>query len=318
MPLGIGDVGASLYQHLIEVGPTPTPELLERFDGLAAETALERLRDMGLVVGEPAAARHPDYALRPMVAQAEYSLARLKARTDELRDVYESHTAHGPNSPIELMTSRQRIAAAFDDLSLGAHREVMQFITWPFVPLTAVHAPGDPARRNPDGTVRRPRRRFIYERAVLNNEPAMTGLRNAVALGADVRVSAKELPFKLIISDRKTAMVPRWPRGYSDQMSTLLVRSGTLIECMIVVFEHYWNEAVPLHSDRRGSAAGELDQIDMSILQYIVAGQTDDQMARLLDKSKSTILRRIKRMRELAGAESRPALIFHAARHWME
>ncbi|MEV1167403.1 hypothetical protein [Nonomuraea sp. NPDC049784] len=317
MPLGIGDVGALLYQHLIEVGPTPTRELLERFGGLAAETALERLRDVGLVVGEPAAARHPDYALRPMVAQAEYSLARLKARADELRDVYESHTAHGPNAPLELMTSRQRIAGAFDDLSLGAHREVMQFITFPFVPLTAVHAPGDPARRNPDGTVRRPRRRFIYERAVLTNEPAMVGLRNAVALGADVRV-AKNLPFKMIISDRETAMVPRWPRGCPDQMSTLLIRGGALVECMIVTFEHYWNEAVPLHSEPPGRASDELDHLDMSILQYIVAGQTDDQMARLLDLSKSTILRRIKRMRELANVESRPALIFHAARNWMD
>ncbi|MEU6778611.1 hypothetical protein ABZ912_05365 [Nonomuraea angiospora] len=313
--LGIGDVGATLYLDLIENGPTPTAEILERFGGMAEE-AVDRLRAVGLVVGEPAAARHPDYALQPLVANAEAHVTRLRARADELRDLYESRTARGPNAPVEMLTSRQRIASALDDLQLGAHREVLQFITWPFAPLTTLHAPGDPARRNPDGTVRRPRRRLIYERAVLNSEPAMAGLRHAVMLGADVRV-AKSLPFKLIISDREAAMVPRWPRGYSDQISTLLIRGGALVESMIVVFDHYWNEAVPLHSDQRGSA-NELDQIDMSILQYIVAGQTDDQMARLLDKSKSTILRRIKRMRELAGAESRPALIFHAARNWME
>lgn len=314
--VGIGEAGSALYQYLIENGPLPLSDVLESF-GNSAQTSLERLQEVGLVVGDPLVARHPDYALRPMLAQAEYNVVRLKARADELRDLYESSTGRGPNAPVEELTSRQRIASTLDDLQLGAHREVLQFITWPFVPLTALHAPGDPARRNPDGSVRRPRRRLVYERSVLNSESAMAGLRHAAMLGADVRV-AKNLPFKLIISDRETAMVPRWPRGYSDQGSTLLIRGGALVESMIVVFEQFWNEAVPLNTDKPSRAADKLDKLDMSILRYIVAGQTDEQMARLLDTSKSTILRRIKRMRELAGAESRPALIFHAARHWMD
>ncbi|WP_143022296.1 hypothetical protein [Nonomuraea maritima] len=316
--MGIGDTGASIYIYLIEEGPTSTQQLLERFGGLPAEYALERLRDVGLVVGEPATARHPDFALQPVVAQAEVSLARLKLQAEELREVYEANTQYGPNAPVEVLKSRQRVGAAIDDLTLGAHREVMQFATYPFIPLTRVHAPGDPARRNPDGTVRRPKRRFIYEQAVLDDENAMSGLRNVVALGTDVRV-AKSLPFKLIISDREKALVPRWPRGYPDQMSTLLIRGGSLLESMIVVFEHHWNEAVPLRDPRLAAADKhtELDPVDMSILQYIVAGQTDEQMARLMDVSKSTILRRIKRMRDLAEVDSRPALIFHAARNWL-
>jgi DNA-binding NarL/FixJ family response regulator len=318
--MGISDIGASLYIHLIEAGPTPTPDLLERFGGGVAGAALERLREVGLVVGEPNAARHPDYALQPVVAKAEATVALLKVQADEMRDLFEARNWRGPNAAVELLTSRQRIAAAIDDLTLGAHREVLKFITWPFVPLTALHAPGDPARRNPDGTVRRPQRRYVYERAVLEDEQAMMGLRNVVALGADVRV-AKSLPFKAIISDRETAMVPQWPRGYPDQMSTLLIRSGSLLESMIVTFEHYWNDAMPLDASHRGFAAEQttpLDAIDMRILNYIVAGQTDAQMSRLLDLSKSTILRRIKKMREAAGVDSRPALIFHAARNnWM-
>ncbi len=315
MPLRIGDIGASIYLHLIELGPVPTPHLLERF-GEAAEEALERLRGAGLVVGEPATARHPDYAMQPVIASAEASVLRLKAQSNELRDLFEMHNSRGPNAPVEALTSRQRIAAAMDDLTLGAHSEVLKFTTWPFVPLTALHAPGDPARRNPDGTVRRPKRRYIYEQALMDDEQAVIGIRNVVALGADVRVS-KNLPFKMVISDRETAMVPRWPRGYPDQVSTLLIRGGSLLESMVVVFDHYWNEAVPLIDPRVAAAdqPRELDRIDLSILQYIVAGQTDDQMARLLDMSKSTILRRIKKMRELAEVDSRPALIFHAARH---
>lgn len=314
--LRLGTLGASIYVHLIEAGSTPTAELVEHFGGEAAETAIERLRDAGLIVGEPATARHPDYALQPMLAQAEATVTRLRAQADELRDLFESRNWRGPHAPVEVLTSRQHIAAALDDLALGAYREVLQFVTYPFIPLNKVHAPGDPARRNPDGTVRRPQRRLVYEQAVLKDEQAMVGLRNVIALGADVRV-AKSLPFKLVISDREVAMVPRWPRGYADQRSTLLIRSGTLLESMLAVFEHYWAESVPL-SDRHVEGAGqppELEPIDLSILRYIVAGQTDDQMARLLDVSKSTILRRIKRMRELAAVDSRPALIFHAARH---
>lgn len=254
------------------------------------------------------------------MANAEASLTELKAMSSELRHLYDSSTAgsRGPNAPVEVLTSRDYIAATFDELSLSAHREVLQFITRPFVPLTAVHSPGDPTRRNPDGTLRRPRRRFVYEQAVLGNEAAMAGLRNAARLGADIR-AAKELPFKLIISDRERALAPRFPRGVSDQ-STLYIRGGVLTECMIVMFEHYWSEATPLEADRSGfgpEAAEEIDKQDMAILQHIVAGQTDDSIARLIGTSKSTVLRRIKRMRELAGADTRPALIYHAARNWM-
>ncbi|MER7365974.1 hypothetical protein [Nonomuraea wenchangensis] len=318
--LGIGAIGEELYRYLVEHGPTPSSEL-ERISGPGADDALATLRDVGLVVGEPATARHPDYALLPLVANAESKLASLKAQAAEMRDLFDSTAVglRGPNAPVEVLTSRQRVAAAFDDLSLGAHREVLQLVTWPFVPLTAVHVPGDPARRNPDGSVRRPRRRLLYERAVLDSEPAVIGLRNAIRLGADVRV-AKELPFKLIVADRERALVPRFPRGFSDQSSTLLIRGGALVECMIVLFEHLWAEAAPLEADYNGfgpAAADEIDEQDMAILQHIISGQTDDSMARLMGTSKSTILRRVKRMRELAGVDTRPALIFHAARNWM-
>ncbi|TMR99564.1 hypothetical protein [Nonomuraea basaltis] len=318
--LGIGAIGEQLYRHLVEQGPTPTNEL-ERVIGNGSGDALARLRDVGLVVGEPAAARHPDYALRPLVANAEAVVTRLKTQAAEMRDLFDSSAAgmRGPNTPVEVLTARQRIAAAFDDLSLGAHIEVLQFVTWPFVPLTAVHGPGDPARRNPDGSVRRPRRRLLFEHSVLESEAALIGLHNAITLGADVRL-AKELPFKLIVSDRERALVPRFPRDFSDQASTLLLRGGALVECMLVMFEHFWSEATPLEADYDGfgpGAAREIDEQDMAILQHIIAGQTDDSMAKLMGTSKSTILRRVKRMRELAGVETRPALIFHAARNWM-
>ncbi|MEV6157892.1 hypothetical protein AB0L53_46895 [Nonomuraea sp. NPDC052129] len=318
--LGIGAIGEQLYRYLVEHGPTPTDEL-ERIIGPGSDEALARMRDVGLVVGEPATARHPDYALRPLVANAESALTKLKTQAAEMRDMFDSTAAgmRGPNTPVEVLTSRQRIAAAFDDLSLGANHEVLQFVTWPFVPLTTLHAPGDPARRNPDGSVRQPRRRLLYERAVLDSEVAVIGLHNAIRLGADVRV-ARELPLKLIISDRDRALVPRFPRGFSDQASTLLIRGGALVECMLVMFEHFWSEATPLEADYNGfepEAASEIDEQDMAILQHIIAGQTDDSMARLMGTSKSTILRRVKRMRELAGVETRPALIFHAARNWM-
>jgi hypothetical protein len=316
--LGIGEIGEQLDQYLVEQGPIPSKEM-ERISP-EAEGALARLRDVGLVVGEPATARHPDYALRPLVANAEATLTRLKTQAEELRDLFDSSAVatRGPNAPVEVLTSRQSVGAAFDDLSLGAHREVLHLITAPFVPLTALHSPGDPARRNPDGTVRRPKRRFVYERAALSSEAAVTGLHNVIALGADVRV-AKELPFKLVVSDRERALVPRFPRDYSDQNSTLLIRGGALLECMIVLFEHYWEQATPLEPDldRFNSARAELEEEDLLILQHIVAGQTDDSMARLMGTSKSTILRRIKRMRKLAGVDTRPALIFHAAREWM-
>src|SRR5690606_2150445 len=107
--MGIGDVGARLYLHLIEAGPTLTPDLLERFGGEAAENALQRLRAVGLVVGEPNVARHPDFVLQPVVAQAEFTVARLRAQADELRDLFEARNWRGPNAPVEVLTSRQRV-----------------------------------------------------------------------------------------------------------------------------------------------------------------------------------------------------------------
>lgn len=303
--LNIGKEAEQIYRHLVEQGPTH-PTYLARIFGPDAAGHVEQLRDIGLVVGDPPAARHPDHALAPRILDAEHEVARMRGRLDELRDLYQEHAA--PRGPVETLTSRARTGAMFDELSLTAERRVMQFITYPFVRLTKLYGPLAPARLRDDGTLRTPRLRAIVEQAVLDDADALAGIRHVIDLGAEVRVAAT-LPMKLIIADDR-AMLPKW-RDHADQVSALLVHGTSLLDVLVRLFEVQWASSVCFQSGH--GLVGR----DMLIVQHLVAGQTLDMIARTLGVSVRTVQRRIEQICARAGVASRVQLISFATRHWV-
>ncbi|WP_113705448.1 helix-turn-helix transcriptional regulator [Nonomuraea lactucae] len=306
-----------VYRQLAEHGETPIVLLQRRLElGEEVVEAVERLRALGYVVGNPPDARRPDQIFQGHIRAHEAELFATRARVGELQELYDRASRPAARGPVALLTSRTQLKEAMDDLELNAERELMKFITAPYSRLGEVHAPDDRARRDSAGTLRIPRRRVIIEQTVVDDDKALDGIRNALLLPNSESRIAVNLPYKLIIADGERALVPAYPRDHPDKLSTHLIQGGNEIIAHTMVFEQCWAMATPLSADSSRFST-ELSAEDRQILQLLIGGATNESIARLLDVHVRTVGRRLTELRERAGVTSRAALISHAAREWM-
>jgi DNA-binding CsgD family transcriptional regulator len=102
--------------------------------------------------------------------------------------------------------------------------------------------------------------------------------------------------------------------------SAVMVHSSRLLDALVVLFEHYWDAGMPLHLELAGDAGpgGGTAAGDRRVLSLLIAGATDETIARQLGVSLRTVRRRIQDMMHAAGAQNRAQMAWHAARHdWL-
>ncbi|MEV4158979.1 helix-turn-helix transcriptional regulator [Nonomuraea dietziae] len=214
-----------------------------------------------------------------------------------------------------------RAAKVFDDIDLMAEREVSIFITKPFARLTAIHGSSDPARHDADGTVRTPSRRLIYESGgVLDDRDLISGLRNALAVKTEIRVSITSLPFKLIIADGSRALMTRLPPEEGDPRTFQYVVDRTLIRALTLVFEQAWTSRQTLAYDPNRGIYDDrmpvLGQRELRVYRELMTGATLESIAHNVAVSKSTVQRTLRFLYALAGVEDRAQFVAFATKHW--
>jgi hypothetical protein len=143
-------------------------------------------------------------------------------------------------------------------------------------------------------------------------------LSAALDRGERVRV-VDQVPTKLVIADRTTAMVPLTRRR--SEPSALVVHASGLLESLLGLFEAVWRQAMPVRLDGTGAPEEVLDGpdgTDLQILSLLLAGLTDASVAKQLGLGLRTVQRRVQRLMELAGASTRLQLGWHAyGRGWV-
>ncbi|MEW1845913.1 helix-turn-helix transcriptional regulator [Nonomuraea angiospora] len=314
-PLGMNAREEQVFRYLAANPRTDLDTLVGRFGDEAAD-ALAGLHTLGLVAGDPLDVRRPDQAFQRLVREKEAALFAAKARVAELQEIYDLAHRPGSTGPVTLLTSRVQLRKWMDNLELSATRTLDKFITAPFVRLTSVHAPDDDARRGDDGTIRTPRLRVLYEQAVVDDDHALEGIRNDMALpNAEIRI-APSLPYKLIISDGERALVPAYPRDNDDKLSTHLITGGTELIAHQMVFEQCWSQATPLVGGPERLAEGFTTE-ERHIVGLLVSGATNERIARITGTGVRTVQRRLTDLQQRAGVRSRNELIRHAATQWM-
>jgi DNA-binding NarL/FixJ family response regulator len=107
------------------------------------------------------------------------------------------------------------------------------------------------------------------------------------------------------------AVVPE-PLGYADS-PRLLVRQGSLVAALALLFELYWEKAVPV------SELSEPHDAERSFLvRQLQAGAKDEQIARTMGISLRTVRRRISQLMIDLGADTRFQAGAEAARRgWL-
>jgi hypothetical protein len=151
--------------------------------------------------------------------------------------------------------------------------------------------------------------RALIDSDLLNMPGWLDHMRDNTSRGEECRI-ASSLPFKLMIADRKMAIIPlnlARPDG-----PVLLVRSSSLLEALCEVFELLWRNATPFRSSDAAQATPGRRPC-ASLLSLLTSGLNDKAIEVELNMSHRTLARRISELMKELGATTRCQLGWLAA-----
>ncbi|MGW6499398.1 LuxR C-terminal-related transcriptional regulator [Nonomuraea angiospora] len=303
--LGIDVHEEDLYRFLVASGPVSPAD--HELDGRG--DVLDRLRDKGMVYGDDLVyAADPQLALQVPMLEHRQDLARAERKLAELQSLFRDNTRlRRKDNPVDVMDDLDLVRQSFTRLHDLAEEEVLSFLTVPYRVVA-----------NPDGidNPHSARCRIIAEKEVFQDPVALEGLRYSQAAGCDIRMIDR-LPHKLLISDRRQAMVPHIA---GESVPVLTVQPGTLMDALVEVFETYWRQALPVSSAWRnnGSDKGRPTEQEITVLRHLTRGATEGAIATTLGISKRTVIRRVQSLMDRAGVDTRLQLGVYAVRNgWL-
>ncbi|MEV1055443.1 helix-turn-helix domain-containing protein [Streptomyces sp. NPDC059017] len=319
--LGLGATEERAYEALLEERAEGAEDLALhlRLPRDEVDAALDRLVEHGLALPprgggtlpRPAA---PAAAIRTLIhrRQAELhmksaELERLRMTADQLAGRLTAGAPAVPGSGIEVITGQRAIGERADDLLTSAEREVVVLDRPPYVKgrpgYGTFHMPGPGIEALLD--------RGVSVRAVLDRDglaapERIRTLKALVERGLRARV-APAVPTRLIAVDRRTALLP--PGDAADpRASALVVGDALLRHALLPLFETVWDRAAPPGGalpPEPPPPGGALPAEQKELLALLAAGLKDEAIARRLGVHVHTARRRISRLLESLGAETR-------------
>ncbi len=311
-PLGISGFEESVLRSLLTAEQRSVVELAEDLD-VPQDTvrrAVRRLVEAGLAErdGAAVASVDPRVALSGTLRQRRTELENTAQAVDELSAVFHQRAQRGSRSRlVELVEGRAAINERVDAMLLRAEEEVLAFDTPPYV----VHSYGD-REMETELLARRVRCRAVYATEVLDLPERAEHIRALVELGEQARV-VPVVPVKLIVVDRREALLPLRASGEGAQVNAVVVHRSGICDALVAMFEVIWSRAVPLFT-AHGEEGGEIAAEDRAILHLLNAGMKDDVIGRQLGVSERTVRRRVAEIADRLGAASRFQIGAQAAR----
>jgi hypothetical protein len=146
--------------------------------------------------------------------------------------------------------------------------------------------------------------RTLYQHTARFSQATVSYVEQFTALGGEVRTIV-ELSERLLIFDRAVAYIPARP----DRKIALEVRHPGLIDFLVGVFEVLWNLGSPFIAGRGPRQAGNvIPEIRRTIAELLIAGHTDEAIARRLGLSVRTCRSHIASISRDVGSNSRAQL----------
>jgi len=165
-------------------------------------------------------------------------------------------------------------------------------------------------KRNTELLSRDIQSRTIYLDSVRNDKEARSYVEWLNSLGSQVR-TAPVLPIRLIVIDKKIAILPA---NMTNGMESIVIyqRPSTVL-ALQNLFEKTWQAAKPLGTIFTGPGERLTDN-ELAILELLVSGKTDREIATKFQTSPQTVRRNIDKLEKRVGANSRYQLIYKAAK----
>ncbi|MEV0386011.1 helix-turn-helix domain-containing protein [Nonomuraea sp. NPDC050643] len=322
---GLGEVEERAYRLLVRAGEADVADLAEEL-GLTTEAAagaLAAMRSAGLAreVGDGGrrfAPVAPEVALGPRLVRQQETIDWARQAVEQLTEEYRgSLRRRNADRLIEVLPGRAALRERLRHLQDTAREEVMYFCRAGHVVM-----PSQDNTESLEALQRGVAYRVIYERALLEEPGMVANVAYGIGLGEQAR-AVLTLPVRMMIVDRAVAVLPLVQHTHgTTEPTAALVRGSSLLEALIALFEAQWERATPIRFREDGrladAAACPLDEDELYLLSLLVAGVPEKTIASQLGLSLRTVQRRVYHLMELAGAQTRMQLAWHAARErWL-
>jgi Homeodomain-like domain-containing protein len=300
------------YRLLVRLSGTDATTFAESA-GVSAEAAaetLEALHTIGLATPGPIYhALPPDVALGEILLRRQQELQVARQVMAALSEDYRTNTRrHSAEHLVEIVVGARPLRQRLKEMQEQAEEEILWFCR-----ANPIAMEGPDNNEEMPALKRGVKYRAIYERELVENPGELAGIVEAIGFGEEARVMPS-LPVRLAIADRKLAICPLVPdeaRGIA-QPSAALIRPSELLDALLALFQSHWERATPV------LAAKPDEQLDTLLLSLLVSGLPDKSIATHLGVSRRTVQRRLDRMMDLAGVDTRTGLAYQAAkRGWL-
>ncbi|MEU1090689.1 helix-turn-helix transcriptional regulator [Streptomyces sp. NPDC005892] len=324
--LGLDPLEDALYRLLVD-RPDSEPALLTKELAAplpAVRDALESLVVRGLASSASAGGAVPRYraaspvlALGPLLESRRSSLHRVESLMATLTERHRSAQAHASGAPVEVLSGAAAIRRRLLLMQEQATTEVCNLMPLG-EPRHSVISYEDNHAEIEGVLMRRGiALRTVIERDWLENPDTAEALNAYVTQGQQISVVDK-LPIKLVIVDRRIALLPLDPEREDIEPVALVVHRTGLLIALSSLFETQFERGTLLRPSPAAlpeDASGSLlDPTDRRVLALLHLGLTDSAIARQLGMGHRTVQRRLQRLMAQVGASTRFQLGWHAAR----
>ncbi|MEV4082330.1 helix-turn-helix domain-containing protein [Nonomuraea fuscirosea] len=313
--VGVDADDERVYRDLLRRPRATLPELAEHTGRatVALRRAFTRLEALGLVsrmAGRPARflATRPDVAVAALISRREEGLAQARLASIALLAETPRTENQSPEELVEVVQGQAAVVQRFTQLQQTATEELLVLDRPPYAQ--------NPTEQNAEEMNRLAHGvlvRGIYDVSALEIPGKLRLAQEAAAAGEQARISP-EVPMKLAIADRKSAILPLSTTEPAHADSAVIVHSSTLLDALVTLFEVLWRAALPLPS---APSTGHPELPDPELFTLLAAGLKDEAVARQLGVSLRTIHRRVSELMDLLGARTRfQAGLLAARRGW--
>ena len=291
--------------------PHPTRELLlaQGIPPAVLDPALALLHARGLVhVGPQGSLDVP-----PPIATLPQHASDLERRAQELRSTayeltqvfYNARTRErDPGNGLILLHDLDEVSAQTNALVAGAVEQISVSRAPTSRSVQVLAAPLESHREPTVGLDSRPvRHRTLWDTELLETPGTIEVLR-ARRTGGEEQRFLPRVPLSCVVVDGAACLV-EWttdPPGDEAAAVGLVVHTPGMVHGVMQVFERMWELASPVN---RGTASGDIDRRDLTILRLMSAGVADASIARQTGVSQRTVERRIRSLMERLGAGTR-------------
>ncbi|MGX1676451.1 hypothetical protein [Streptomyces sp. NPDC055400] len=321
--LGLGPEEDAVYRLLVDrpdsepaalAGSGVGPDDIDRVLGLLVERGLVSADRRDGTVRYRAAP--PVLALGPLLESRRAALHRVESLVGDLAERHRSAQSY---VPVEVLSGTVAIRRRLLAIQRQARHEVCSFV--PAMPVPQVLTFQDNLEEaEREAMDRGVTLRAVVERGCLEQPDTARTLADVVAHGQQISV-VEDLPIKMVLVDRRVALLPLDPERDEVEPVALVVHRSGLLTGLQSLFEQHFGKGRLLGAHGAEGLGGgrELDAIDRQIVGLLHIGLTDAAMARQLGMGHRTVQRRLRALMEEAGAVTRFQLGWHAARAgWLD